>query len=469
MSERDAFERRLETAVREFVATAPTDVDAARLTRSLATSTPRVRRLVALPVWRMPSLGLAWILFAAILLAMLGVGLVATGALRDVLRGPAPPPPTPVLETPPAVIVSPEATPSPAASAVPEATPAVSATPIASPSIGIVLPTGYRQDEALLREALVGAGYGAQVIASDDPASEKAAVEALIRQGIGILVLCPQDGTVAATAADEARAAGVKVIAYDRLVRGTAAVDHYLTFDNVGVGTAQARYLVEKAGATKGNNLYLYTGAPSDDNSFAFLEGAWETLQPRIADGTFVIRNSSAAVSLRGHATLTRAQQAAIIDQVTTSWDADAARGLAAGNLAGASVAAKGTVFVLAPNDITARAIAGAFAADPAVTRTYVTGQDAEKASVQAIIDGTQGMTVLKDPRTLVDAAVAAVGAFLRGGTPAAATTVANGAIEVPAQLVSVTAVTRDNVQAVLIDSGYYRAADFTGSWPGKP
>ena len=119
-------------------------------------------------------------------------------------------------------------------------------------------------------------------------------------------------------------------------------------------------------------------------------------------------------VGLQGHPTLTHDQQAAVIAQVTTNWDSNTARTLAAGNLAAAPAAAKGTAFILAPNDTTARAIADVFAADKDVRKAWVTGQDAEKASVQYIIDGKQGMTVFKDPRPRVHDAVAAAVAFLR-------------------------------------------------------
>jgi putative multiple sugar transport system substrate-binding protein len=78
-------------------------------------------------------------------------------------------------------------------------------------------------------------------------------------------------------------------------------------------------------------------------------------------------------------------------------------------------------------------------------------------------------MTVFKDPRTQVKEAIAAAAAFLKGGTPAANTTYNNGTIDVPAKPIASVTVTKDNLQAALIDSGYYRASDFTGSWPGKP
>ena len=242
-----------------------------------------------------------------------------------------------------------------------------------------------------------------------------------------------------------------------------------MTFDSLAVGAAQAQYLIEKAGATKGNNLYLYAGSAADDNSFGYLEGAWEKLQPRIADGTFLIRNSSEAVALEGTATLTRDQQGRIIGQVTTNWDYGQARSLAERNLADVPAADKRTVFILAPNDSTAQAIADAVAADSAVTKAYVTGQDADKASIQAIIDGRQGMTVFKDPRTLARDTVAAAGSFLQGRTPAATRSYNNGTINVPFKTSAIVVVTRDNIQAALIDSGYLLVSDFSGTWPGKP
>ncbi len=338
--------------------------------------------------------------------------------------------------------------------------------------IGIVLPQAYAtRHQGPLGDALKAAGYSAQILVSPDSATEKKDVERLIQRGIKVLILAPQDSAAAATAAREARAAGVKVIAYDRLILYTAAVNYYVTFDNAATGAAQARYLVDKAGATKGHDLYLYAGNPVDNNTFVFLEGAWEKLQPRLADGTFVIRNSSEAVALRANPTLTREQQAAIIDQVTTLWNYGIAYDLAVANVA-AAPPTSGTAFILAPNDDTAGAISGAFA-NGGVGSLFVTGQDADQSWVQTIIDfgngDRQGMTVFKDPRTLARNAVAGAVAYLRGHTPVKTTTFDNGRIDVRSRLAEPVAVTIDNIQAALIDTGYYQASDFDGSWPGKP
>ncbi len=334
-------------------------------------------------------------------------------------------------------------------------------------AVGIVLPTKdeprWLQDETRFKDALTEAGYSVEILFSQgDPARERSNVEALLAKGIEVLIICPHDGAAAAAAADEAARSGVKVISYDRLITGTENVDYYVTFDSVTVGKSFGQYLVDNA-TGKGNNLYLYAGAATDNNAFLFFEGAWNVLQPKIADGTFVIRNSSEAVALKGKRDLSRAELGKIIGQVTTNWDFNVAKNLAEANLTSAPASAKGVTYIAAPNDGTARAIADAFAADPDVSKYYISGQDAEKASVQYIIDGKQSMTVFKDVRTLVKDAIAAAVALLEGSAPSASGAYDNGATDVPAIQSQVITVTKDNVKSVLIDTGYYEAGDFTG------
>ena len=368
---------------------------------------------------------------------------------------------------------APAATQAPAAEAPAAEAPAAEAPAVEAPAaesklaVGIVLPTKdeprWIQDETRFKDALAAAGYDVEILFSQgQSAKEKENVEALITKGIKVLIICPQDGSAAAAAADAAAAAGVKVISYDRLILDTESVDYYVTFDSVAVGAAQAQYLVDKAKGP-GQPLYLYAGAASDNNAFLFFEGAWNVLQPKIADGTFVIKNSTEAVALQGKATLTRDEMAKIIGQITTNWDFNTAKSLAEANLTSTTAADKGDVAILAPNDGTARAIADAFAADTDVKSYVVTGQDAEKASVQYIIDGKQSMTVLKDVRTLVGDAIAAAVTYLKGGTPEQTNTYNNNKKDVPAKPSAVVSVDKANVKAAIIDSGYYPATDFTG------
>jgi putative multiple sugar transport system substrate-binding protein len=359
------------------------------------------------------------------------------------------------------------ATPAPAQPAEKPAEGEKPAAPASTLAVGVVLPTKdeprWIQDETRFKEAFDKAGYQSEILFSQgDSAKEKANVEALITKGAKVIVITPHDAAAAAAAAEAAKAAGVKIISYDRLIRETDAVNYYVTFDSIAVGAQQAQYLIDKA-TGKDNPLYLYAGAASDNNAFIFFQGAWETLQPKIADGTFVIKNSSEAVALQDKPTLTRDEMAKIIGQVTTNWDFNTAKNLAEANLTATTAADKGDVFILAPNDGTSRSIADVFATDKDVTSYVISGQDAEKASVQYIIDGKQSMTVFKDVRMLVDDAIAAAIALLEEKTPEAKGSYNNGKIDVPAIQSPVITVDKTNVKKELIDSGYYQASDFTG------
>jgi putative multiple sugar transport system substrate-binding protein len=178
---------------------------------------------------------------------------------------------------------------------------------------------------------------------------------------------------------------------------------------------------------------------------------------------TLIIVNSSEAITLQDKAELTRDEMGTIISQITTNWDFDDAKSLAEANLTAASAEDKGDVFILAPNDGTARAIADAFGADTDVTSYVVTGQDAEIASIQYIIDGKQSMTVLKDVRNLVDDAIAMAISVVQGEEVETTGEYDNGVTMVPAKQSEVITVDEDNVQEAIIDSGYWDASEFTG------
>ena len=333
--------------------------------------------------------------------------------------------------------------------------------------VGIVLPTKdeprWLQNQAQFESILDEAGFTNQVLFSQgSSATEKTNVETLISQGIDVLIICAQDASAAAAAVEEAKDAGVTVIAYDRLITGTDAVDYYVTFDSFAVGQAQGQYLIDNA-KESGTPLYLYAGAATDNNAFIFFEGAWSVLQPKIADGTFVIANSSEAEALKDTAELTRDQEATIIGQITTDWDFNVAKSKAEAHLTAVGADMKGDVAILGPNDGTARSIADVFSTDKDVSSYIVTGQDSEIASVQYIIDGIQSMTVFKDTRTLAADSVAMAISILNGETPETGTTYNNGNVDVPAKQTDIVVVTKDNVKSALVDSGYYDASEFTG------
>ncbi len=333
--------------------------------------------------------------------------------------------------------------------------------------VGIVLPTKdeprWIQDQERFESVIASTDYSVEVLFSQgSSANEKTNVETLVAKGIKVLIICAQDAAAAAASVEAAKAAGVTVISYDRLITDTEALDYYVTFDSISVGEAMGQYLADNAAGT-GNPLYLYAGASTDNNAFLFFEGAWNILQPKIADGTFVIKNSSEAVAVQDQKELTRDQLSAIIGQVTTNWDFNEAKSKAEAHLTSATADDKGTCYILAPNDGTARSIADVFAADADVSEYFITGQDSEKASVQYVVDGKQSMTVFKDTRTLAQDAMDMAISVIEEKQPATDTTYNNGTIDVPAKQTPVVVVTKDNVKSALIDSGYYEASEFTG------
>ncbi len=334
--------------------------------------------------------------------------------------------------------------------------------------VGIVLPTKdeprWLQDQKQFETILGDAGFTNQVLFSQGSSStEKTNVETLLSKGIKVLIICPQDGPAAAAAVEEAAKEGVKVISYDRLITGTNAVDYYVTFDSKAVGAAQGQYLIDNAPAGSNVPLYLFAGAATDNNAFIFFEGAWSVLQPKIADGTFKIANSSEAEALKDKAELSREEIGKIIGQITTDWDFNVAKSKAEANLTAVGADMKGDVVVLAPNDGTARSIADVFASDKDISSYVVTGQDSEKASVQYIIDGKQSMTVFKDTRTLAADSVAMAVDILDGKEPTTDASYNNEKKDVPAKQTPIVVVTKDNVKQALVDSGYYEASEFTG------
>jgi putative multiple sugar transport system substrate-binding protein len=334
-------------------------------------------------------------------------------------------------------------------------------------SVGIVLPTKdeprWVQDEQRFKDALADSDYTTEILFSQgSSAKEKENVETLLNKGIEVLIIAPHDGAAAGSAVEAAKKEGVTVISYDRLITETDAIDYYVTFDSVAVGAAQGQYLID---SVKGTNvpLYLYAGASSDNNAFLFFEGAWKVLQPKIADGTFVIANSSEAEALKDKQDLTRDELGKILGQVTTNWDPNEAKNKAQTHLTAADANLKGDVAILAPNDGTARSIADVFGTDSDISSFAVTGQDAEKASIQYIIDGKQSMTVFKDVRTLVADAMGMAIDILDGKKPSTTGTYDNGKVDVKAKQTDVIVVDEENVKKELIDSEYYEASEFTG------
>ena len=335
--------------------------------------------------------------------------------------------------------------------------------------IGIVLPTKdedrWLADEATFKQLIEEKGYKAEIMYSQaDPAIEKSNVEALIEKGVKVLLICPFDGAAAASTVEMAKEEGVQVISYDRLIMGTDAVDYYVAFESAKIGEAMGQYLVDQAAAYGGTglNLYLYSGALTDNNSFTYFQGNWNALQPKIADGTFIVRNSEVAEKYKDIKDLSYDQLYEIMQSVDTEWTPSVAKSLAEANLTNASADQKALSFITAPDDNTARAIADAFMADADVAEFRICGADGVEGSVQYLIDGKQDMTVYCNPAMIAVAAMELAEKLIAGEKVESAETINNEAIDIPVVRCDVQPVTRDNLVEVWLDAGVYDPANYT-------
>jgi len=335
--------------------------------------------------------------------------------------------------------------------------------------IGIVLPTKdedrWLADEATFKQLIEEKGYKAEIMYSQaDPAIEKSNVEALIEKGVKVLLICPFDGAAAASTVEMAKEEGVQVISYDRLIMGTDAVDYYVAFESAKIGEAMGQYLVDQAAAYGGTglNLYLYSGALTDNNSFTYFQGNWNALQPKIADGTFIVRNSEVAEKYKDIKDLSYDQLYEIMQSVDTEWTPSVAKSLAEANLTNAAPEEKALSFITAPDDNTARAVADAFMADADVKEFRICGADGVEGSVQYLIDGKQDMTVYCNPAMIAVAAMELAEKLIAGEKVATSETINNEKIDIPVVRCDVQPVTRDNLVEVWLDAGVYDPANYT-------
>ncbi|MGW3243396.1 multiple monosaccharide ABC transporter substrate-binding protein [Streptomyces sp. NPDC001070] len=325
-------------------------------------------------------------------------------------------------------------------------------------TVGIALPTRAQtrwiaDGDNMVRQ-FKAKGYRTDLkYAADNVDTQVDQVEKMIDSGDKLLIIGAVDGFELGDALQKAARAGVKVIAYDRLLLGSSNVDYYASFNNLKVGQIQAQYIVKKLGLADGKgpyNLELFAGDPDDNNVQFFYNGAMDVLGKYIESKQLVVKSDQ-----------TRLSQVA-----TFKWQAEIATETMATRLkqyyhGGSTVDA-----VLAPNDGIARGVIEALKADGygtgAKPMPLVTGQDAEVDSVKEIIKGDQSMTVYKDTRKLAEVAVTMAGAILSGDRPQVNDTEQydNGNKIVPAYLLDPVGVDKKNYKKLLVDSGYIKASD---------
>ena len=321
-------------------------------------------------------------------------------------------------------------------------------------TVGIAMPTKssarWIDDGNNIVKILKERGYGTDLqYAEDDIPNQLSQVENMVTKGAKVLVIAAIDGTTLSDVLKQAKAKGIIVIAYDRLIRDTPNVDYYATFDNFQVGVLQAQSIEQALGLKDGKgpfNIELFGGSPDDNNAYFFYNGSMSVLQPYIDSGKLVIGSGQKGM-----------------DKVSTlRWDGATAQARM-DNLLSAFYGRKRVDAVLSPYDGLSigilSSLKGVGYGSGNMPMPVVTGQDAEVPSIKSMLRGEQYSTIFKDTRDLAKVTADMVDAALSGKevTVNDTKTYNNGVKAVPSYLLKPVVVDKSNWEKVLIEGGYYK------------
>jgi D-xylose transport system substrate-binding protein len=288
----------------------------------------------------------------------------------------------------------------------------------------------------------------AQIIysnANQDANLQLSQAEAALTNGAQVLVLDPVDSAAAAAIANKAKAQGVPVIAYDRLILNSTGVNYYISFDNVEVGKLQAQSLMKKLdsmGLSK-PTIVMINGSPTDNNAKLFKQGAHSVFDPLVQAGKLVIAK----------------------EYDTPDWSPNQAQNEMQQALTALGNKVDG---VYCANDGTASGAIAAMKAAGLNPIPPVTGQDAELAGIQRILVGQQYMTIYKAIKPEAEAAAElAYDLLTKKSVPASMTngkTTPNGAMDVPSVLLTPIAVTKDNIKDTVVKDGFWSVSQICTS-----
>ena len=335
-----------------------------------------------------------------------------------------------------------------------EAAPAAADEATAGKKVGVAMPTKdlqrWNQDGSNMEEQLKAAGYEVDLqYASNDVQTQVSQIENMINGGCNVLVIASIDGESLGTVLETAKAAGIPVIAYDRLIMKTDAVSYYATFDNYMVGTKQGQYIIDTLdlnSAAGPFTMEVTGGDPGDNNAKFFYNGAMDLLKPFIDEGKIVVKSG----------------QVDFEQVATASWATENAQSRMENILSTNYADGTDLDICLCSNDSTALGVENALAANYKGKYPIITGQDCDVANVKNMIDGKQSMSIFKDTRTLAAQVVKMVGQILKGETVDVndTTTYDNGTGVIPSFLCEPVFADINNYKEILLDSGYYTEAD---------
>lgn len=322
----------------------------------------------------------------------------------------------------------------------------------------------WKNEEVLMRKLLEEKGY--EVIsqeANHDVKLQNDQIDNMVSQGVKGLIIVAEDGDAIVTSVDKAADAGVKVIAYDRLIK-TSKIAAYLSFDNVEVGRQQALGVMAAIDADNWDvtangpaRVVQLAGSPTDNNATLFTKGQTEILQPYVDSGKIEI------VAQQGVENWDPANALKLMENILTAENNDIDA-------------------VVASNDGTALGALQAMKAQGLAGTVPISGQDATADGSNSIVKGELTVSIMKDIRNLSPLAIDVMDKLIKGEAVsgmknfslAELTVDPSKTGDVPCVFLEVQQVNKENVFDLVVKSGFQSYDDVyrdvpEGERPPKP
>ncbi len=351
----------------------------------------------------------------------------------------------------------PAATEAPAANAPAADAPAAPAAE--GKTVGVAMPTQSSErwinDGANMKKQLEALGYKVELqYAEDDVQMQVSQIENMIASGVDCLVIASIDSVALTGVEQQAKDAGIPIIAYDRLLMDTDAVSYYASFDNEGVGRAIGEYIEtakDLKNTTETFTIEFFMGSPDDNNAVLLHRGVMKVLQPYLDSGVLVCKSGRTSFE----------------DTCILRWSQETAQKNCEDYLAGFYADEDLDICCTAFDGFAYGCRSALEAAGYVVGQNWplITGQDAELMATKNIISGHQTMSIYKDTRLLAEKCVTMVNAVLTGSEPEIndTTTYNNNVIVVPSYLCTPVAVDQANYEEIIVGGGYYTAEQLAG------
>lgn len=266
--------------------------------------------------------------------------------------------------------------------------------------------------------------------AESNPSLQNTQIENLISQGVDVLLVLPQDGKAMSATVEMAKSEKIPVVAYDRLIMDSD-IDYYISFDSIEVGELMTDYVVNKMGINEGNFI-IVNGSQTDQNAYLVREGIMNILQPFVDNGKVTI----------------------VSDEFCDNWDGE----IAMNNVENALTKVSNDVAaILTSYDGLANGAIQALDEQGLVGTVPVTGQDAELAACQSIVEGKMTVTVYKPLDKLAMLAIDSCIKIASGEAIEVDGTINNDFKDVPAVMPVIYLVDKDNMKEIIVDSGFQK------------